>query len=132
MKTAKRLPTDAQLSNLWLEEYADAHCTLCGNSGAIDTRGVTTAAGKEVGRLNYCICPNGRAMKAGGVLLQRGSKKLVHFQVTLDGGAVGLYDAPICGRTGMTLRLTASRADVTCPGCAAALLTATPRCASPR
>lgn len=38
-------------------------CTLCGQRGIIDTRGVKTPAGVEVGRLNWCICPNGQAMR---------------------------------------------------------------------
>jgi hypothetical protein len=38
-------------------------CTLCGQRGIIDTRGVKTPAGIEVGRLNWCICPNGQAMR---------------------------------------------------------------------
>jgi hypothetical protein len=38
-------------------------CTLCGQRGIIDTRGVKTPAGVEVGRLNWCLCPNGQAMR---------------------------------------------------------------------
>lgn len=34
-------------------------CSLCGNRGIIDTRNNASGAG----RLNYCICPNGRAMR---------------------------------------------------------------------
>ena len=37
------------------------HCGLCGNSGVIDTRGVTTAGGITVGGIWWCICPNGQA-----------------------------------------------------------------------
>lgn len=47
----------------WHRHYCTDHCTLCGNSGVIDTRGVTTYAGVEVGRLNWCICPNGRTLR---------------------------------------------------------------------
>lgn len=39
------------------------HCSLCGNSGIVDTRGVETAAGVPVGGRFFCLCPNGRAMK---------------------------------------------------------------------
>lgn len=53
----------------WLKHYATDHCCLCGNSGVIDTRGVRTAAGVEVDRLNYCICPNGQGMREQGVNL---------------------------------------------------------------
>ena len=44
----------------WAKYYATKHCTLCGNHGIIDTRGITTSTGKPVGRKNYCICPNGQ------------------------------------------------------------------------
>lgn len=40
------------------------HCTLCGNSGKIDTRGrATLAGGVNCGSVVFCICPNGRALK---------------------------------------------------------------------
>ena len=47
-----------------MKHYVTEHCTLCGNRGVIDTRGVSTPAGLVVGRLNYCICPNGQAMRS--------------------------------------------------------------------
>jgi len=60
----KRKITKNQLWDLWYEEFMNnSHCSLCGNSGKIDTRGVTTAAGLAVGKISYCICPNGRAWK---------------------------------------------------------------------
>ena len=40
------------------------HCTLCGNTGEIDTRGLKTPAGLIVGRINFCICPNGQSLRA--------------------------------------------------------------------
>jgi hypothetical protein len=46
--------------------YFTDHCTLCGNRGVIDTRGVRTPAGVEVGRLNYCICYNGITLRQQG------------------------------------------------------------------
>jgi len=52
------------VTEYWKTYYADSHCTLCGNSGRIDTRGIMTPAGKIVGRVNYCICPNGQAIRA--------------------------------------------------------------------
>ena len=51
------------LTKVWLRDYADQHCTLCANSGVIDSRGRRTAAGVMVGRLNWCICPNGQALR---------------------------------------------------------------------
>ena len=52
------------VTRYWLDYYADFACTLCGNSGEIDTTGVKTAAGHSVGRKNFCICPNGQMMRA--------------------------------------------------------------------
>ena len=51
------------LRDYWLKYVAGLHCTICGNCGIIDSRGVTTAAWVEVGRLNWCICPNGQTMR---------------------------------------------------------------------
>ncbi len=54
------------LSDYWVRHYATDHCTLCGNSGVIDTRSsAVTATGKRVGRLNWCICPNGVGLRKG-------------------------------------------------------------------
>lgn len=61
MKTRK--VTRRQLTDYWFENYATQHCTLCGNGGVIDSRGVKTPAGLEAGRLNWCICPNGQALR---------------------------------------------------------------------
>ena len=38
-------------------------CSLCGNSGIVDTTGVRSPRGHEVGRRNFCVCPNGRKSK---------------------------------------------------------------------
>jgi len=54
---------EKELVEYWLKNYCTEHCTICGNTGIIDSRGVKTAAGYEVGRLNYCICPNGLALR---------------------------------------------------------------------
>lgn len=51
------------VTKYWVEHYATEHCTLCGNRGVIDTRGVKTPAGIVVGRLNWCICPNGQKIR---------------------------------------------------------------------
>ena len=51
------------ITRYWLKYYADGCCTLCGNKGYIDTTGTKTPAGITVGRLNYCICPNGQIMR---------------------------------------------------------------------
>lgn len=58
------------LSDFWVENFVNGHhCSLCGNSGIIDTRGTAvTGAAIKSGRLNWCICPNGMAIRsnAGG------------------------------------------------------------------
>ena len=41
-------------------------CSLCGNSGILDTSGVKTPTGLEVGRKNYCLCPNGQVSRKDG------------------------------------------------------------------
>jgi len=53
----------AVITRYWLKHYCTEHCTICGNCGVIDSRGTCTAAGLEVGRLNYCICPNGQVLR---------------------------------------------------------------------
>lgn len=47
----------------WLKYYTTTVCTLCGNSGVIDTTGAQSNAGVSVGRRNWCICPNGQASR---------------------------------------------------------------------
>ena len=62
----KKIPKKHKpVTNYWLEYYVnDIHCSLCGNSGFIDTRRrATLLSGKDVGRLNWCICPNGQAFR---------------------------------------------------------------------
>ena len=60
------------LEDLWFEEFLGPAedprlCGLCGNSGALDTRDrVFSAAGVSCGVLAFCICPNGRALRAAG------------------------------------------------------------------
>ena len=57
------------ITEYWLQHYATEHCTLCGNSGVIDTTGVCTAAGLAVGRRNPCICPNGQSVREHGAVV---------------------------------------------------------------
>lgn len=63
-------PKHYVVTDYWLTYYATDHCTLCGNTGVLDTRGVRTASGVSVGRRNWCICPNGQAMRAAGLPLE--------------------------------------------------------------
>lgn len=60
------------IADFWADNLVrDNHCSLCGNYGVLDTRGVRTAMGVEVGRLNYCICPNGMALREAGADLSQ-------------------------------------------------------------
>lgn len=56
---------DCVITNYWLDHYVDDLCTLCANSGVIDSTGVKSAAGFPAGRKNFCICPNGQALRRG-------------------------------------------------------------------
>lgn len=51
------------VTRYWATYYMGDHCTLCGNWGWLDTTGTKTPAGYKCGRVNYCICPNGQAMR---------------------------------------------------------------------
>lgn len=51
------------ITDYYFKHYAGRHCSLCGNSGIIDTTGVKTPRGIPVGKKNYCICPNGQALR---------------------------------------------------------------------
>lgn len=53
------------LEEYWLKHYLskEGMCSLCGQWGKIDSTGVETPAGVIVGRVNYCICPNGTKMR---------------------------------------------------------------------
>lgn len=63
---------DEAITDYWLKHYMDRHCTLCGNWGVIDSRAsAITPAGYRVGRLNFCICPNGQALREGNADINR-------------------------------------------------------------
>lgn len=55
------------LTEYWLDHYVSGPsglCVLCGNSGKVDTRATAISpAGVPAGRITFCICPNGRAMR---------------------------------------------------------------------
>jgi len=51
----------------WLKHYLDEKtglCSLCGNTGIIDTTdsAVSPRGKKGMGKKNFCICPNGRTI----------------------------------------------------------------------
>jgi hypothetical protein len=62
-----RINREDVVRDLWIDEFVNpvaGVCSLCGNSGAIDTRGrAISAAGIDAGRVNFCICPNGRGKR---------------------------------------------------------------------
>ena len=58
------------ITNYWQEFYIKNNmCSLCGQSGIIDTTGMRSPGGTDCGKRNFCICPNGQAMR-----LQEGRK----------------------------------------------------------
>lgn len=59
--------TSKRVEDYWFDHYVvDDHCGLCGNSGVIDSTGVRTPAGLEVGGKFLCICPNGQSLRKHG------------------------------------------------------------------
>jgi len=56
-----------RVTDYWLAYYAHPTlhlCSLCGNSGIIDTtKTAISAAGMNAGMRNFCICPNGQEMR---------------------------------------------------------------------
>lgn len=53
-----------QLDDYWLKHYVNkGACSLCGNTGKVDTREARTHVGLQVGRVNFCFCPNGQAYR---------------------------------------------------------------------
>lgn len=76
----------------WIEHYVNAGlCSLCGNSGIIDTRDTAMShAGVCPGKVNFCICPNGQIMRSKlgdeelpNLLRQRLRMKLAHRTWTI-------------------------------------------------
>ena len=70
MSTEKKQgPKSKSVTRYWMEFYPETHtgmglCTLCGNTGQIDTsQTAISPRGINVGRLNFCICPNGQALR---------------------------------------------------------------------
>ena len=42
----------------------NATCTLCKNTGVIQTEGILTPQGKSEGQQAFCICPAGQSLRA--------------------------------------------------------------------
>lgn len=55
------------ITDYWFEHYMNRElhlCSLCGNSGLIDTTETAISPiGYRPGRVNFCICPNGQALR---------------------------------------------------------------------
>ena len=58
------MPDDEAITAYWREYFHDGDCTICGGRGWFDTTGTRSGGGRTVGRLHYCICPNGQRMRA--------------------------------------------------------------------
>ncbi len=77
MSEKKQGPKCKAVTRYWLEFYGDnktgfGHCTLCGNTGVIDTTLTAfSSAGIRVGRKNFCICPNGQALRKADMKVKR-------------------------------------------------------------
>jgi hypothetical protein len=41
-------------------------CTLCANTGVVDTSGARSMAGVKAGKVQFCICPNGHSLRICG------------------------------------------------------------------
>lgn len=94
----------------WYKHYCAEHCTLCGNIGVIDTRNVRTRAGVVVGRLNWCICPNGQKLRAAfGALKGERARAVLEQQL----GRVGYEGLPTTITTLEDIRKLA--ASIGCP-----------------
>jgi hypothetical protein len=51
----------------WLAYFVgrDGQCSLCGNSGVVNTRDrAMNASGVDQGRIQFCFCPNGQEIRA--------------------------------------------------------------------
>lgn len=56
------------LGDFWYRFYLhNGLCSLCGNTGIVDTSDVTSPVNTPCGRKNLCICPNGIALREQGV-----------------------------------------------------------------
>ncbi|MCC2656888.1 MAG: hypothetical protein K0Q76_1996 [Panacagrimonas sp.] len=64
---------DEAITEYWRQHYCAGDCTICGGRGWFDTTGTCSRAGRPVGRLHYCICPNGQQLRAS------------NFPITSDG-----------------------------------------------
>jgi len=67
------------LDRYWFAHYVSdtplGLCTLCGNTGIINTTYVRSPAGVFPGRHSeYCICPNGRTMREHPARAEEGSE----------------------------------------------------------
>lgn len=55
---------DEAVVDYWLRHYVrKGLCSLCGNHGTLDTRGVRSPSGVECGGVYFCICPNGQGLR---------------------------------------------------------------------
>jgi hypothetical protein len=68
MKRKQKEWENGAVTDYFLEYYLSTNplglCTLCGQTGIIDTTGVQSPIGTLVGRKNFCVCPNGQALRA--------------------------------------------------------------------
>jgi hypothetical protein len=56
----------ASLTRFWLKHYVNKEyhlCSLCGNTGTIETQPKSPTGLQMSTQKNYCICPNGQAYR---------------------------------------------------------------------
>jgi hypothetical protein len=70
--------------NYWHKHYSGCgFCELCGNCGVIDARSAKLAGGDPVGRLHWCICPNGQSRRKSNAGM-RPVELIGHSRVVLE------------------------------------------------
>ena len=87
-------------NDFWSEFINKDLCSICGNWGVIDSKKVKSPAGVLCGKLNYCICPNGRKMKEMGLDIEKiyqENQKMSEWQPieTAPKSDNGFHDIPI-------------------------------------
>lgn len=87
-----------EVTKYWIENYANKNmCSLCAQSGKIDTMGISTPAGMSVGRVNYCICPNGQSLRGQqdetGLDVRSIIKRICDAEIAISEIPLGLQQA---------------------------------------
>lgn len=77
----------------WKEDICPV-CTLCGNTGIIDTTNSAFNNNRSVGRKNFCICPNGQELLTslkeywGKDMIEKLKKRKYNLEKEKDNGSI--------------------------------------------